>query len=70
MDGVLRRACESTWVGTLHGYTVHVFTVNGAGYFAVIHPKGYTLINAQAASVADGARRAQEWVERNPLTPA
>jgi hypothetical protein len=41
MDGILRRVTEYTWVGTLHGYEVHVFWSSGYWSFAVINGRGH-----------------------------
>jgi hypothetical protein len=69
MEGVLRRVTGHAWHGTLSGYAVHVYW-SSAWHFAVIHPRGFVTICPRVASLAEGARRAREWVERNPLPSA
>jgi hypothetical protein len=63
MDGILRRVTERTWVGTLHGYEVHVCWSLGYWLFAVINGQGHVEVCPWAASLADGARRARAWIE-------
>ena len=65
MGGVLRRVTERTWAGTLGAYVVHVFWSGKSWHFAVINPRGHVETCPRAASLADGARRAREWVERH-----
>jgi transposase len=63
-DGTLRRGTDRTWIGTLHGYKVHVFYRGDSWCFAVINRRGHTETCPRAESFADGARRAREWIER------
>ena len=41
-DGILRRVCDRTWEGTLHGYRVQVFWCGETWCYAIINPKGHT----------------------------
>ena len=66
MDGVLRKLTDRTWEGTLHGYRVQVFYAAGGWHFAVIDGLGHVKVGPRVTSLADGARRAREWVERRP----
>jgi hypothetical protein len=63
MDGTLRRVTKHTWVGTLHGYRIHVFRSLGYWSFAVINGRGHVEVCPRAASLAYGARRARAWIE-------
>jgi hypothetical protein len=69
-DGVLRKVFARTWVGTLNGWTVHVFQVNGLWNYAIIHPRGWTRLCPRAKSFADAAKQARAWIEANPLPAA
>jgi hypothetical protein len=62
--GILRRASELTWEGTLHGYRVQVFECGGTWCFAVINTQGHNEVCPRVASFAEGVRRAWECVER------
>jgi hypothetical protein len=64
-DGILRLVTDRTWIGTLHGYQVHVFWAGGWCY-AVINPQGHTEVCPRVKSFAEGAREARAWVERQP----
>jgi hypothetical protein len=64
VDGILRTLTSRTWDGTLHGYRVQVFFAGGGWHFAVIDDLGHVKICPRAESLADGAKRAREWVEQ------
>jgi hypothetical protein len=64
MDGVLRKLTNRTWEGTLHGYRVQVFFAGGGWNYCVMDDRGQVKICPRAESLADGARRAREWVEQ------
>jgi len=36
MEGRLRRVCERTWVGELHGYQVDIFENNDSWFVALL----------------------------------
>jgi hypothetical protein len=61
---MLRRVSVRTWAGTLHGYRVLVFRCGLTWCYAVINPQEHTEVCPRVASFAEGARQAQEWIER------
>jgi hypothetical protein len=63
-DGVLRRVSDQTWEGYLHGYRVLVSSASG-WHFAVINARGHTEVYPRVGSLAEGAPRAREWIERH-----
>jgi hypothetical protein len=67
-DGILRRVTDRIWIGTLHGYQVHVFRCGDSWCFAVINRQGYTEACPRVGSFAETARRAREWIERRLIT--
>jgi len=70
-DGILCRVTDRIWIGSLHGYQVHVFYCGDGWCFAVISRQGYTEVCPRVWSFAKGARRAREWIEqRRPLKSA
>ena len=71
MDGTLRRVTDRTWQGDLNGYRVTVSQLtHGGWYYHVMAPSGSGQRCTPADSLADGARRAREYVEANPLASA
>jgi hypothetical protein len=63
----LARITDRAWQGTLHGYVVQVFQVGTpATWHAAIMENGHTAVVLPAESLADGGRRAREWIERHP----
>jgi hypothetical protein len=65
----LTRLTPRTWQGALHGYIVQVFAVGTpASWHAAILRDGYTCVVLPAESLADGGRRAREWIERHQPT--
>lgn len=72
-DGRLVPVTPRTWRGTLHGYRVEVFRVpggqpdGGESWHAAVIRGGYTAVVLPAASLADGGRRAREWIERQSM---
>jgi hypothetical protein len=68
-DGILRRVTDRIWIGTLHGYQVHVFYCGDSRCHAVFSQQGHTETCPRVASFAEGARRAREWVERRVAEP-
>jgi hypothetical protein len=61
-DGILRHVSDRAWAGTLHGYRVLVFWCGGTWCYAVISPQGHAEVCPRVA-VAEGARRARDWIE-------
>ena len=63
MEGRLRRVCERTWVGELHGYQVDIFENNGSWNVALLPGGQWTERVLRVDSLADGAKLARAWIE-------
>jgi hypothetical protein len=63
MEGRLRRISDSTWVGELHGYHVHI-AKNVDGWCVWLMPGGqWTERCLRVGSLEDGAKLARAWIE-------
>jgi hypothetical protein len=63
MEGRLRRITDSTWVGELHGYHVHI-AKHVDGWCVWLQPCGqWTERVLRADSLADAAKLARAWIE-------
>ena len=65
MEGRLRRVTDSTWVGELHGYHVHI-AKHVDGWCVWLMPGGaWTERVLRADSLADAATLARAWIEEH-----
>jgi hypothetical protein len=64
MEGRLRRVTDSTWVGELHGYHVHIGPCCEGWCVWLMPGDEWTERCLRVGSLAEGAKLARDWIEK------